>query len=243
MHNFSIPKSVTERIVARRGRAHIYDNLDPRKTALVVVDMQNAFMLPDVAHSLCPTPKRSCRTSIGSPRRYGRAAATWSGSRPRSPRRRSKAGRRTTICAYRSRAPGAPQPYRPEAKGTLCGRTRRAAERSGGREETVQRFHPRLVESRRSTARKQPRHVAYYRHCDRRMLRNDCARCHDAQLQDCHGHRWQRGKGPRPYHPGTTGDGRAIGFFSYGGFSKSIGKIGSLVRNFRANFNTCRHEF
>jgi ureidoacrylate peracid hydrolase len=55
MHNFSIPKSVTEHIVARRGRAHIYDNLDPRKTALVVVDMQNAFMLPDVAHSLCPS--------------------------------------------------------------------------------------------------------------------------------------------------------------------------------------------
>ena len=51
---FFVPKSVTEHIVARRGRAHIYDNLDPRKTALVVVDMQNAFMLPDVAHSLCP---------------------------------------------------------------------------------------------------------------------------------------------------------------------------------------------
>jgi ureidoacrylate peracid hydrolase len=54
MHNFSIPKSVTEHVVARRGRAHIYDNLDPRKTALVVVDMQNAFMLPSVAHTLCP---------------------------------------------------------------------------------------------------------------------------------------------------------------------------------------------
>ena len=54
MHKLSIPKSVVDRIIARRGREHVYDNLDPRKTALVVVDMQNAFMLPGVAHSLVP---------------------------------------------------------------------------------------------------------------------------------------------------------------------------------------------
>lgn len=54
MHKVSIPKSVVDRVVARRGREHVYDNLDPRKTALVVVDMQNAFMLPGVAHSLVP---------------------------------------------------------------------------------------------------------------------------------------------------------------------------------------------
>jgi ureidoacrylate peracid hydrolase len=54
MHNVSIPKSIVDRVIARRGREHVYDNLNPRKTALVVVDMQNAFMLPGVAHSLCP---------------------------------------------------------------------------------------------------------------------------------------------------------------------------------------------
>jgi ureidoacrylate peracid hydrolase len=54
MHKIAIPKSVTERVIARRGREFVYDNLDPRKTALLVVDMQNAFMLPGVAHSLCP---------------------------------------------------------------------------------------------------------------------------------------------------------------------------------------------
>jgi ureidoacrylate peracid hydrolase len=54
MHKLSIPKSVVERVIARRGREHVYDNLDPAKTALVVVDMQNAFMLPGVAHSLVP---------------------------------------------------------------------------------------------------------------------------------------------------------------------------------------------
>src|SRR6185312_17168089 len=34
-------------------REHIFDDLDPAKTALVVVDMQNGFMLPEVAHSPC----------------------------------------------------------------------------------------------------------------------------------------------------------------------------------------------
>ena len=53
MHKIAIPSSVVERVIARRGREFVYDNLDPRKTALVVVDMQNAFMLPGVAHSLC----------------------------------------------------------------------------------------------------------------------------------------------------------------------------------------------
>ena len=54
MHKLFIPKSVVDRVVTRRGREHVYDNLDPGKTALVVVDMQNAFMLPGVAHSLVP---------------------------------------------------------------------------------------------------------------------------------------------------------------------------------------------
>src|SRR5262249_11124710 len=58
MHKFFIPKSITERVIARRGREHVYENLDPGKTALVVVDMQNAFMLPGVAHTLCPMAEK-----------------------------------------------------------------------------------------------------------------------------------------------------------------------------------------
>ena len=54
MHKIAIPQSIVERVIARRGRALVYDDLDPRKTALLVVDMQNAIMLPSVAHSLCP---------------------------------------------------------------------------------------------------------------------------------------------------------------------------------------------
>ena len=53
MHKLSIPQSVIDRVVARRGKAHAYEDIDPGKTALVVVDMQNAFMMPGVAHAEC----------------------------------------------------------------------------------------------------------------------------------------------------------------------------------------------
>jgi ureidoacrylate peracid hydrolase len=53
MHKVNIPKSVVERVIKHRGKEHVYDDLDPRKTALLVVDMQNAFMMPGVAHVLC----------------------------------------------------------------------------------------------------------------------------------------------------------------------------------------------
>jgi ureidoacrylate peracid hydrolase len=58
MHKLAIPPSVIDRVVARHGREHIHDDLDPKKTALVVVDMQNAFMLPGVAHAPCPMAEK-----------------------------------------------------------------------------------------------------------------------------------------------------------------------------------------
>src|ERR1051326_4697244 len=53
MHKVSISQSIVDRVVARRGREHIFDALVPAKTALVVVDMQNGFMLPEVGHAPC----------------------------------------------------------------------------------------------------------------------------------------------------------------------------------------------
>jgi len=53
MHKISIPQSVIDDVVKHRGRGHIFDDLDPSKTALIVVDMQNGFMMPGVAHALC----------------------------------------------------------------------------------------------------------------------------------------------------------------------------------------------
>jgi ureidoacrylate peracid hydrolase len=54
MHKVSIAQSVVDRVIAKRGREHVFEDIEPTRTALVVVDMQNAFMLPGVAHALCP---------------------------------------------------------------------------------------------------------------------------------------------------------------------------------------------
>ena len=46
MHKVSIPESVIAQVKAQRGKLNRYDNLVGPKTALVVIDLQNAFMLP-----------------------------------------------------------------------------------------------------------------------------------------------------------------------------------------------------
>jgi len=39
-----IRQEIIDRVMQRRGRLHIYDRLDARRTALIVIDMQNAFV-------------------------------------------------------------------------------------------------------------------------------------------------------------------------------------------------------
>jgi ureidoacrylate peracid hydrolase len=41
-----IRREIIERVIARRGRLHLFDSLEPKKTALVVIDKQNAFVAP-----------------------------------------------------------------------------------------------------------------------------------------------------------------------------------------------------
>ena len=48
MHDIDIPQWVVDRVIAKRGAEHVFTDLDPAKTALIVIDMQNAFMLPGV---------------------------------------------------------------------------------------------------------------------------------------------------------------------------------------------------
>ena len=53
MHPFTIPPAIAARVVARCGTVHPFARLDPRRTALVVVDMQNGFMRADISHAYC----------------------------------------------------------------------------------------------------------------------------------------------------------------------------------------------
>jgi ureidoacrylate peracid hydrolase len=46
MHNIEIRKEIVDRVLSRRRRYHLFDRLDPKRTALVVIDMQSAFVEP-----------------------------------------------------------------------------------------------------------------------------------------------------------------------------------------------------
>ena len=46
MHNVEIRQEIIDRVLARRGRVHLFDSLDPQKTALVIIDMQGTFVEP-----------------------------------------------------------------------------------------------------------------------------------------------------------------------------------------------------
>jgi len=52
MSTIAWPPELVERITERRGRLHCYERLVPAKTALLVVDMQTAFLKPEWPTSL-----------------------------------------------------------------------------------------------------------------------------------------------------------------------------------------------
>lgn len=52
MHKIDIPEWLVERVVARRGRRHVFDDMLGPRTALLVVDMQNAFLMEGVGHNV-----------------------------------------------------------------------------------------------------------------------------------------------------------------------------------------------
>ena len=54
MNGVEVPDAVVQRVVARCGSAHPHADLNPERTALIVVDLQNAFMDDDVGHAVCP---------------------------------------------------------------------------------------------------------------------------------------------------------------------------------------------
>ena len=64
-HDVRIPDYVIERIMAKRGRLEVFDRLEPTKTAMLVVDMQNFYVAEvETARSIVPNVNRlaaACR--------------------------------------------------------------------------------------------------------------------------------------------------------------------------------------
>jgi ureidoacrylate peracid hydrolase len=57
MHKVSIPDQILRRVEQRRGRLHVVDRLAGRSTALVVIDLQNVFMLPGMPVEVPAAPE------------------------------------------------------------------------------------------------------------------------------------------------------------------------------------------
>ncbi|KAF2119525.1 hypothetical protein BDV96DRAFT_567769 [Lophiotrema nucula] len=76
MHTTNIPQRAIDRVVARCGKEHPFDDFNASKTALVVVDLQNAFMLDDVAHAYIKRSSIDCAQR--QPSRSSRSPIRWS---------------------------------------------------------------------------------------------------------------------------------------------------------------------
>ena len=92
MHSIAIPASALARVAEFRAERHMFSEIDPRRTALVVVDLQNGFMAPGapvevpVAREIVPDVNRIARAlrEAGGMVAYlrfktdGEALASWS---------------------------------------------------------------------------------------------------------------------------------------------------------------------
>src|SRR5437870_7957251 len=57
LNGTTIPDFVVERVITRRGAEHCFANLNPARTALVVIDLQHAFMNDAVGHAVVPAAR------------------------------------------------------------------------------------------------------------------------------------------------------------------------------------------
>jgi ureidoacrylate peracid hydrolase len=46
MHKIEIPQAAIDRVLKRRDSLHVFNDIDPTRTAHIVVDLQNGFMAP-----------------------------------------------------------------------------------------------------------------------------------------------------------------------------------------------------
>lgn len=60
MPPFVPPPEWVSRVVARRGRLHAFERIDPRRCALLVVDMQNSFVKEGAGHAWVPAAASTC---------------------------------------------------------------------------------------------------------------------------------------------------------------------------------------
>ena len=66
MHTIDIPAAILARVAQSRAQRHMFGAIDPRRTAHIVVDLQNGFMEQGAPVEVPLRRVRSCRTSTES---------------------------------------------------------------------------------------------------------------------------------------------------------------------------------
>ena len=61
MHKFTLSKDIQKKVITRRGRLHAFESIDFKKTALIVIDMQNAFVEQNAGHAWIPEAASTCK--------------------------------------------------------------------------------------------------------------------------------------------------------------------------------------
>jgi nicotinamidase-related amidase len=79
-HPSGIPEAIVKKVVARRGRLHAFDTIDPKTTALVVIDLDEATVRNDAASERMVTTVNTLARAV---RRSGGVVA-WVLSRMKS---------------------------------------------------------------------------------------------------------------------------------------------------------------
>ena len=193
MHKVDIPKWAVDRVIERRGSAHPYADLDPARTALIVVDLQNGFMVDGVAHALCPMAVEIVpnvnRLAAAVRRTGGRVVWIKNTHDPDVAHHVRQDAAREGGQAHRVHERGHDRP-------PGLSRARHEAGRHGGAEVALQRVPAGVFRPGRPAARRRLRYGADHRHRDQRLLRVLGARRHDDELPHHHGERRQRRRSP-----------------------------------------------
>jgi len=68
LNGTTIPDVIAQRVIQRRGAEHSFADLDPARTALVVIDLQHAFMNEAVGFAPVPAARDIVPAGSGSSR-------------------------------------------------------------------------------------------------------------------------------------------------------------------------------
>ena len=171
MHSVTVRKEIVDRVLQRRGRYHLFDRLDPARTALIVIDMQHTFCAPGG-----PAEVPASRDIVEPINRLTAELRSLAVPVIWVLHANSRIGGKSdwelffnTIVADDGQGKNAGESGCRQAK--RMGWARHRANRPHGAKKSLQCADPGLVSARAHASRHGDRHHSHRRHQDERMLR------------------------------------------------------------------------